>query len=220
MPTDAASTPPMADKAALERLRSELRGFFASPHAAGPLSGAALDRHLGSVGEALAGPLPPNPETRPLQVEGARFWRELSAAPATVLEGVVGAARGCDNVFAWEVNDNYRGQPGFDEGFFRNEAYVQLIGPEGLMLSDTIRLGFLVMGGDVHYPWHSHEAAELYHTVSGTGEWGQGDGTFRPKAPGEAIFHESFETHAMRTSEPILAMWTWSGAIGLDFQVD
>ena len=212
----------MTGDAALDRLRSTLRGFHNSPDAAGGLAGGALEGHLRAVREGLAGPLPANPElSPPAQAGGARYWDRLSQAPAEGFEEIVEAARACADRFTWKVNENYRGCPGFEERFFDNEAFTEVVGPKGLLHSDTMRLGFIIVGDGVWYPWHSHEALELYHAVSGNALWGQGGRTLRARQPGEAVFHESFETHAMKTeAEAVLAMWTWSGAIGCTIRVD
>ena len=211
----------MTGGAALERLRSALREFHDAPGAAGGLTGEALEGHLRDVREGLAGPLPANPESAPSQAGGARFWDQLSRVPAPGFEVIAEAARACADSFTWKVNENYRGCPGFEDRFFDNEAFTEVVGPKGLLRSDTMRLGFIIVGDGIWYPWHSHEALELYHPVSGTALWGQGDRTLRQREPGKAIFHESFETHAVKTeAEAVLAMWTWSGAIGCAIRVD
>ena len=202
-------------------LRSALRGYYDSADVAGSLTGEALEGHIRALREGLAGPLAANPESAPARIAASRYWDRLSEAPAKGFESVLEAARACAGGFHWRVNENYRGCPGFEERFFDNEAFAEVVGPKGLLLSDTVRLGFIIVGDGVWYPWHSHEALELYHTVSGTALWGQGDRTLRAREPGEAIFHESFETHAMKTEEePVLAMWTWSGAIGCAIRAD
>ncbi|MGB0163782.1 MAG: dimethylsulfonioproprionate lyase family protein, partial [Candidatus Puniceispirillaceae bacterium] len=48
------------------------------------------------------------------------------------------------------------------------------MGPAGLIVSEEIRIGLLIMGPGLVYPAHRHPAAEWYHVLSGTGQLGQG----------------------------------------------
>jgi hypothetical protein len=76
-----------------------------------------------------------------------------------------------------------------------------------------IACGVLLLGPATLYPPHSHPAEEIYVPLSGTADWLQGDGVWRPRPPGSLIHHRGQETHAMRSNdEPLLALYLWRGA--------
>jgi hypothetical protein len=93
-------------------------------------------------------------------------------------------------------------------------AYAELVGPEGPLLSSYCRFGFYLQAPDCLYPAHSHAAEELYLTLSGSVEWWlDGGDTFIPSIPG-LVHHLPWQRHAMRTGRsPLLAMWIWLGDI-------
>ena len=113
----------------------------------------------------------------PVAKPATRFWDQLSSAPAPGFEPIMAAARQFADHLHWRTNNNYIGI--FDDHFFENETFTEIIGPTGLLIADNFRAGFLILGENVHYPDHSHAATELYHPVSGTGVWMQGDGEKR-----------------------------------------
>ena len=97
--------------------------------------------------------------------------------------------------------------------FLQNYAWCEILGPESPRSGLRIACGFLLLGPDTLYPRHRHAAEEIYLPLSGTAHWQQGDGNWRPRAPGELLHHLSEEPHAMRTAgDPLLALYLWRGA--------
>ena len=93
-------------------------------------------------------------------------------------------------------------------------AFVELLGPTGMVLSSDCRVGLLLICRDNYYPAHRHAAEELYFVVDGTAQWSseRSEPTYRP--PGSFIHHQSWETHTMVThDEPLLAVWCWTGDV-------
>ena len=80
----------------------------------------------------------------------------------------------------WKVNDNYKNI--YPDHFFQNESFVEIIGPSGLLICPNIRVGFLLLGKDVFYPSHNHEALELYNIISGSSLWQINDEKFSKKS--------------------------------------
>ncbi len=112
----------------------------------------------------------------------------------------------------WKVNENYRNV--YPQHFFENESFVEIIGPNGLLLASDIRVGFLLMGKNVFYPSHSHEALELYNIIIGKSLWQINFNNFEEKDTNDIIFHDIWEPHAMKTiDETVLALFSWSGNI-------
>lgn len=96
-------------------------------------------------------------------------------------------------------------------------AFVTFIGEESPIPDDELYFGLFLVAPHTHYPLHWHLAEELYFVLSSTSHWEQGDGLFRPQAPGTLIHHLPNEPHAMATGEaPLLAMWVWYGDLRPD----
>jgi quercetin dioxygenase-like cupin family protein len=92
-------------------------------------------------------------------------------------------------------------------------AFAELIGPGGPMSAPHALVGFTVMAEQTIYPLHCHPAVELYLVICGVARW-QTQNADRLVSPGEYVLHDSDESHAMQTfSEPMLALWSWSGDV-------
>ncbi len=199
----------------MDDFRRAVLAFYQSGHALQGLGGTSAD-HLAVVLDAIKDPLPLNTSHTAAQVPATSYWPELIAQAAAPFDEIIRTAGHVADHFNWRINKSYLGI--FEDRFFDNEAFVEVIGPNGLLICDDCRVGFLILGRDIYYPKHNHEATELYHTVIGTGLWSQSDGPERPKAPNTAIYHEEWENHTMRTTDPLLNLWSWTGAIGNEAQ--
>jgi Dimethlysulfonioproprionate lyase len=132
---------------------------------------------------------------------------DARAAPETVglVRDVVAAA----DSLAWRHSYS---AADFGAAFLEAYGWVELIGTRGAIPSGTISCGLLLLGPDVEYPAHEHEAEELYLPLAGMALWLRGTEPFVPRAPGTPIFHGSWMPHAMRTvGEPMLAAYMWRG---------
>ena len=63
------------------------------------------------------------------------------------------------------------GRAAFPPSFEGRSAVVELIGPDGLGVSDTIRSGLYLQASGCLYPPHSHAAEEFYLVLSGDALW-------------------------------------------------
>jgi len=98
----------------------------------------------------------------------------------------------------------------FGERFVQNYGWSEWTGKRGAFESDAIACGVLLLGPEIEYPAHSHEAEELYLSLAGHGWWRSAEADWRLRAPGIWIHHPSWTTHAMRTrAEPLLAAYVW-----------
>jgi len=103
-----------------------------------------------------------------------------------------------------------RGVPDFFKGGY---AFAEIIGEQGLIVSENIRIGLFLQKPHVNYPLHAHEAKELYIILSGTARWKIDDKMFSV-FPGSIIKHQSCQDHATFTEEETLfALWIWTGKI-------
>lgn len=189
-----------------------------------PTLNAAWDRVLGQFAKRYAGaPCAQGPETA-TQIERMQGlypdWEfcihdvvlSASLAPLAInRDPLAGALEHLQAVLSWHT----RGV--FTDAEFTNRAYVELIGPDGMVRSDDIRLGFYWHDSHTFYPAHRHNAVELYHVLSGTGLWQYQGRAWTPRPAGSFILHESRQDHATRTeAEPILTLWSWTGDISFD----
>jgi hypothetical protein len=100
----------------------------------------------------------------------------------------------------------------FGAGFLERYGWSELIGSRGPVANDRIAVGFLMLGPDVHYPEHSHDAEEIYLPLAGEAEWRRGNEAWRKVKPGTPIHHSSRLVHATRTlADPLLALYLWRG---------
>jgi quercetin dioxygenase-like cupin family protein len=94
--------------------------------------------------------------------------------------------------------------------FLDNYGWTELVGLKGPTASDRLACGVLLLGPNLTYPPHRHEAEEIYVPLAGTAEWTHGDHGWHERPPGDVIHHARNEPHAMRTgSSPMLALYLW-----------
>ena len=150
-------------------------------------------------------PVPPSTVTALSQLGGALAAPDAHPIAKTI-EAVTGRLQWCD-VDAMQQLDATRDR----------HAYTEIVGPEGVFVSDIMRFGLYLQSAGTVYPDHHHAAVELYFVVSGTAEWRRGEETFAKKVPGSLIHHETMQPHATTTrAEPLVAMWVWIGDISAD----
>jgi quercetin dioxygenase-like cupin family protein len=93
--------------------------------------------------------------------------------------------------------------------FLEHYGWSELVGLGGPVPGTEFAAGFLILGPDIDYPPHRHEALELYLPLAGRASWWRGGG-WHEAQPGETVCHASWEAHAMRTGgEPLLALYLW-----------
>ena len=100
------------------------------------------------------------------------------------------------------------------ENISQEISVTEFIGPNGIFENPNVRIGLLLQSPEIHYPRHWHKAEELYYIISGTAKWATDDEKEKPYQPGNFVHHMSGQTHNMTTcSEPLLALWGWTGDI-------
>ena len=141
-----------------------------------------------------------------LASEGARLvLNDLDEAPAEEVAEQIRQSGGEAVICAGNVTT-----ADFGERFLQNYGWSEWVGQRGAFASDAIACGVLLLGPDIEYPAHSHEAEELYLPLAGHGWWRSAQSDWRLRAPGTWIHHPSWTTHAMRTgAEPLLAAYVW-----------
>jgi hypothetical protein len=100
----------------------------------------------------------------------------------------------------------------FGNRFLERYGWTELIGLRGPIACDRIASGFLMLGPDIEYPKHSHEAEEVYVPLTGPTFWRRGNDDWEMRSPCRPIHHAPRVPHAMRTkSTPLLALYLWRG---------
>jgi len=100
------------------------------------------------------------------------------------------------------------------ENLSQEISVTEFIGPDGIFENPNVRIGLLLQSPEIHYPRHWHSAEELYYIISGTANWAIDGEKENPHAPGSFVHHMSAQKHKVTTqSEPLLALWGWTGDI-------
>ena len=101
--------------------------------------------------------------------------------------------------------------------FLDNYGYVRVIGPGGLVESDTASAGLGVWGAGLHYPRHEHPAEETYHLLHGSASFQRGAGPWVDRAVGESVHHDPWEHHAQRFGDAACVLsWAWTGDVAVN----
>lgn len=97
------------------------------------------------------------------------------------------------------------------------KAHIELLGPDGLIHSDQVRLGFYGMLPHCEYGIRTHPAEEVYIMIAGHSLWKRGEQPYQPATVGDRSHHPSFMPHASKTTDSaFMAMFAWSGDISKD----
>ncbi len=119
----------------------------------------------------------------------------------------------------WQQNGNYQNDPAL-AAFLPNYGYSELIGPDGISPSDSVRVGLLLMAKGTTYPFHAHPAAEIYYVLSGQGYFKKDARPWRSSPANQFILHAPYQPHAIETrQEHLLALYVWHGDVGTAAQL-
>jgi hypothetical protein len=96
--------------------------------------------------------------------------------------------------------------------FLEKYGWTELIGLRGPVASNRVACGFLLLGPQLEYPSHFHEAEEVYVPLTGQTLWQRSEQSWVYRTPGLPIYHASRVPHAIRTEAiPLLALYLWRG---------
>ena len=100
----------------------------------------------------------------------------------------------------------------FGAEFLEKYGWTELIGLRGPVASNRVACGFLLLGPQLEYPSHFHEAEEVYVPLTGQTLWQRSEQSWVYRTPGLPIYHASLVPHAIRTEAiPLLALYLWRG---------
>lgn len=134
---------------------------------------------------------------------------------ACALSGALPMARpilACRSLLDWT---SWKGD-GLAADISANLFTTELVGPDGHVIAETVRVGLLVSDADTDYPVSSHSGEETDLVISGTAEWTVAGAPYAPEPPGAFIHHPAWALHGRRTTDqPFLGAWRWSGNLDL-----
>ena len=179
--------------------------FARAYHAATRLV-AATPELMGFAGwpHAQPAPLAPSP------IPAARLvadWAEAGSDPQAALHAAI---RAIAPLVRWQQTYT-EAEVGRD--FLNRYGWFELVGPTGHFRSDEIRAYIAYWGPGLYYPWHLHEAEELYYVIAGSARFEAEGLPPQVLGPGALRFHATNQPHAMTTEEDgILTLVLWRGA--------
>ena len=97
------------------------------------------------------------------------------------------------------------------------KAHVELLGPDGLVKSDIVRLGLYGMLPNSEYGIRTHPAEEIYIMLAGMCFWRRGDEGYQSAGVGDRSHHASFLPHATLTKEEaFMSVYAWVGDLSTE----
>jgi len=109
----------------------------------------------------------------------------------------------------WSQNASYT-EENCEPAFLAGYAYAGISGPEGPIVCAAPRGGLFLLGPSVTYPAHNHAPKEVYLVLTPGAQWQLDEGDWFKVSPGDLIFHDTLQMHAMKTgSQPMLAFAGW-----------
>ena len=161
---------------------------------AGPLFNSSLERiEIPATHHPASSHLPEMQDL--LMPTAQRLFLELLAASPTL---------------SWQ--NSYSIDDGFERDYLERSAWCDLVGPQGIYLSNECRIGFSYWRKGLFYPPHSHEPEEIYWVTGGTGLFTMGDKRAEQKGPGSIVHHEPNVWHSIDMSHsPVLVFFIWQG---------
>ncbi|CTQ59321.1 dimethylsulfonioproprionate lyase family protein [Roseibium album] len=152
---------------------------------------------------------------RPFYARPARDHPGALLRQVCALDNAIDCARlvlGCAASLDWE---HWQGTGLADD--VSNSLYTtELLGPDGHVRDNEVRVGLLVSEAGTDYPPSSHAAEETYFVIAGKAEWVLEGAPYWQVPPGSFVHHPAWAVHGRRTlSEPFLGAWRWSGNLDL-----
>ena len=92
------------------------------------------------------------------------------------------------------------------------KAHVELLGPDGLVHSNKVRIGLYGMLPHSEYGIRTHPAEEIYIMLAGNCLWKRGAQAYQLAGVGERSYHPSMLPHATKTEQSaFMSVYLWAG---------
>ena len=97
------------------------------------------------------------------------------------------------------------------------KSHVELVGPDGLVQSNALRLGLYGMLPNSEYGIRTHLAEEIYIMLAGECFWKRGDAPYCCERPNGRSYHPSLMPHALKTEDQaFMSVYAWVGDLSTD----
>ena len=97
------------------------------------------------------------------------------------------------------------------------KVHVELIGPDGLVPSEDIRVGLYGIKPHTEYGIRTHPAEETFKMLAGEVYWQRGAASYTLHKPGSESYHPSMLPHATKTAEKaFMSIYVWRGDVSKD----
>ena len=97
------------------------------------------------------------------------------------------------------------------------KSHVELLGPDGLVKSDVVRLGLYGMLPHSEYGIRTHPAEELYIMLAGDCLWKKAGGQYLSLNVNGRSYHPSNVPHASKTQRnAFMSVYVWYGELSKD----
>ena len=94
--------------------------------------------------------------------------------------------------------------------FIDKYGFFELIGPTGHFETSDMALYVNFLDKNSYYPWHNHEAEELYFIVAGEAKFESENEISKILKPTDTRFHKKFQAHSITTyKNKILSFVIW-----------
>ena len=94
--------------------------------------------------------------------------------------------------------------------FLDKYGFFELIGPTGHFVTTDMALYVNYLDKNSYYPWHNHEAEELYFIVSGEAKFESESEKPKILKSTDIRFHKSYDAHRITTTNKnILSFVIW-----------
>lgn len=125
----------------------------------------------------------------------------------------------CDSIL--RMNFNWSPPTTIDEeSYIRdsiNKLHVELIGPSGIVNSNSIQIGLYGMLAHNKYGIRTHPAEEVYIMLAGEVFWKVGNTEYLRHTAGQRSYHPSMVPHANKTeNKAFMSVYVWQGDISTE----
>ena len=92
------------------------------------------------------------------------------------------------------------------------KAHVELLGPDGLVHSNKVRIGLYGMLPHSEYGIRTHPAEEIYIMLAGNCLWKRGAQAYQLAGVGGRSYHQSMLPYATKTEQSaFMSVYLWAG---------
>lgn len=97
------------------------------------------------------------------------------------------------------------------------KVHVELLGPDGLVKSEKIRMGLYGLPEHFEYGNRTHPAEEIFVMLAGEAYWSRDNAPYLLHRPNEVSHHPSMMPHATATRDvAFMSAYAWCGDLSTD----